>query len=132
MRCSTADKHQEARNSKHCKPHEEGTSLPSLVRCQTSTNGAETRNNVDWDCHQLGCVRRIAEFLDDCGKKQRDGVQRSKEADSGEHHDPDLPVSERMNDILEMKIIGEATIFGHSSLDFSSLFGCQEFGTATC
>jgi hypothetical protein len=77
----------------------------------------------------LGCVRSIAEFINDCGKEQRDGVQWSEEANGDEHVGPDLPVSECLNDIFEMEVVRKATILGHSSLDFSSLFGRKKLST---
>ena len=74
----------------------------------------------------------IAEFIDDGREKERDGVEWCEAADGDKHGDPDLPISERLDGIFEVKIVGEAAIIKHSSLNFCSFFGREEFGTEKC
>lgn len=127
-----ADQHHEAGNSDECESHDEWASLSNFVRSQTSTDGTEASKSVDWDSHQLGLVCGVAELVDDGGEEERDGVERREAADGDKHGDPDLPISERLDGIFEVKIVREAAIIKHSSLNFCLFFGREELGTEKC
>jgi hypothetical protein len=47
--------------------HDEGRSLLHFVRPECENDGHEHREDVDWDCEELGVGGRIAQLLDDCG-----------------------------------------------------------------
>jgi hypothetical protein len=105
----------------------------ALSRSICSKPKSQTENACDYvgrHGHELRAVVRVAEALDDGRQEQREGVERSEDAEGNETEDPNLPILQGIKDIAPLELVCErASIFFEPTADFFLLIRLQESGS---
>ena len=87
--------------------YDKDAALAFSVRHVSARNADDAGENVRRDRHELCAGVGVSEALDDRGQKGGDGVERDEDADVDEHLDVNLPVLERVLEVLEVELVGE-------------------------
>lgn len=124
------NQHDETDDTNHTEEdHIRATSLLAVGEV-TASDGAKTGNNVGGDGHELRLLVGVAHVLDDGRKEERDGVERGVDADGDQHVDPDLPVLESMEKVLDVVLISKrGAVLLQTAGDLDALIVIQEVGT---
>jgi hypothetical protein len=90
-------------------PNHKDATLAQLVSVPAGSDAEDAGHNVRRDGHKLShfwCACG-AQVVDDGRQEERVRVQAGVDADGDEHVDPDLPVLERIPEVLQVKLVGE-------------------------
>jgi len=106
------------------------TTLAVSISSETTTDGEKTGDNVGRNRHELSHLVGVAETLDDGGKEDGDGVERSVDSDGDHHVNPDLPVLESILGELHVEGIREnRSILLKASENLLALRVVEELGS---
>lgn len=106
------------------------TTLAMSISSETTADGEETGDDVGRNRHELSHLVGVAETLDDGGKEDGDGIERSVDSDGDHHVNPDLPVLESILGELHVEGIREnRSILLETSENLLALGVVEELGS---
>jgi len=109
----------------------EDTALAELISVPAGSDAEQAGDEVGRDGKKLRLLRSLGdtELIDDGGQEERVGVEGSVDEDGDEHVAVDLPVLERLPEVLHVELIGERrTVALEAGLDLLALLRSQELG----
>jgi len=127
VRVLRRDEEDETEDSSQAEEHHVNTTPLLTISEIASGDSGDASNDVRWDAHKLRVVLGVAHVVHDGGEEERDRVKRGVDADSDQHVNVDLPVSESGVEVLDVVFVGEgASIQLQAVLDFVALSLSEE------